>query len=127
MVRDTTQTPADLLLAEAGIYERDHGDHHPNSARYLGISTGSDGRIGGLCLQRYNETLQERTEDQKRPLNVKRCLEDIRAGVAHVHRRGLVHNDIKPANVMFGNGDIASLGTPVVGSLSKPSLPTATT
>ncbi|MBW2414867.1 MAG: protein kinase [Deltaproteobacteria bacterium] len=32
------------------------------------------------------------------------------AGLAHIHREGLIHRDIKPANIFIDQGDVAKLG-----------------
>lgn len=44
------------------------------------------------------------------PFNREACLHGIEDGVEHLHRLGLVHNDLKPSNIMV-DGDGA---TPVI-------------
>ena len=54
------ETFADLLLHEASIFENYLWRHpHPNIAKYFGYVKRDDGRIRGLCLERYQRTLYE--------------------------------------------------------------------
>ena len=87
-----------LLLEEARICERLLVSPHPNIARYRGCIT-RDGRITGLCFDKYAETLWQRLN---RGVKIgRRCIEQIEAGVQHLHRLGLVHCDIGDQNIMF--------------------------
>jgi serine/threonine protein kinase len=61
-----------------------------------------DGRITGLCFQRYVETLAD-SLDVGRSVNNKSCLQQVRAGIDHLHTLNLIHNDIHPGNIMVAN------------------------
>ncbi|RJE22006.1 Phosphotransferase enzyme family [Aspergillus sclerotialis] len=86
---------------------------HPNIATYYGCKE-THGRVSGLCFKRYTSTLLEAVNPQclgksafvssGRELvkeNMKSSLEEILAGIKHLHSLGLVHNDINPANIML--------------------------
>ena len=62
MLKQTSQTAADLILAEAGVLESHFCVSHPNIEQYLGYLLGPDERIRGLCFKRYRETLLDRLE-----------------------------------------------------------------
>lgn len=66
------------------------------------------GRIRGLCFEKYGETLYERRTRgaEIREANV---LEQVEAGMNHLHHLGFVHNDLGPANVMFRGLDDEAL------------------
>jgi serine/threonine protein kinase len=75
---------------------------HPNIAPYFGCVV-KDGRIRGLVYKRYRVTLQEML-DKGRHFDRAGCLRGIKAGVRHMHRLGLVHNDLNPCNIMMDHG-----------------------
>lgn len=95
-----------VLLQEAEIYEVLRQHPHPNIARYHGCVVGENDRFRGICLQRYSATLRQRVE-RKPALSepeMRRLMQGIRDGVAHLHLLGLVHNDLNPSNVMVEDG-----------------------
>lgn len=65
------------------------------------------GRVVALCFKKYKETLFERAERKPEELNKRKCIEDIRRGIEHLHSLGYCHNDISPGNVMFDEHDTA--------------------
>jgi serine/threonine protein kinase len=93
----------ELVLAEANACEILRMNPHPNIAKYWGCEV-VDGTIRGLCFSKYTMTLSQRVETGV-PLDTQLCLQGIRAGVAHLHSLGLVHNHINPSNVMMDAGD----------------------
>lgn len=95
---------SNALLQEAQIYEILRTNPHPNIAQYRGCVV-RKGRITGLCLAKYDLTLADRLKDLKRPLDVEGCLDGIRYGIQHLHSLGLIHNDVKPLNIMFNADD----------------------
>jgi len=68
---------------------------------------------GGLCIvMAYcaGGTLRERLRRGVIPLaEINRVAQHLAHGLASAHHAGIVHGDIKPANVGFGDGDVARL------------------
>jgi len=91
---------ASLMLQEAGICEEYLKKPPKNVARYLGYVTGQDGRVRGLCFDRYPELLRDRMYARRLP-DVLRCVQDIRAGLEFLHNNRLAHNDIHAGNIML--------------------------
>ncbi|PSR75071.1 hypothetical protein BD289DRAFT_464087 [Coniella lustricola] len=58
------------------------------------------GRIRGLCFVKYPLSLFEQIQ-KKMPLNIRFCVQEIKKGVAHLHRLGLIHNNLNPSNIMM--------------------------
>ncbi|KAI1120257.1 kinase-like domain-containing protein [Nemania abortiva] len=92
----------DTLLEEAKIYETLLLNPHKNIAQYHGCLV-EDGMFHALCIEKYPTTLSalidkdaDLSEEEK-----KRIMQDIRAGVAHLHSVGFVHNDLNPTNIML--------------------------
>ncbi|KAF2272407.1 uncharacterized protein EI97DRAFT_208667 [Westerdykella ornata] len=75
---------------------------HSNIAPYLGCIVKA-GRIRGLAFARYFVTLSQMLKDGT-PFDRGHCLRGIEAGVRHMHKLGLVHNDLTPTNIMM-DGD----------------------
>lgn len=96
---DGTPALAHLLLQEARVCEILIQNPHPNIARYLGCHV-QEGRMAGLCFQRYAETAEERRR-RGRPIKKVLFLHQISAAIAHLHSLNLDHNDVKASNIMF--------------------------
>jgi serine/threonine protein kinase len=92
----------DQVLNEIAACEILRQHPHPNIAPYFGCVV-KDGRIRGLVFKRYHTTLGEML-NKKKTFDRVGCLRGIRAGVRHMHRLGLVHNDLNPANIMMDHG-----------------------
>jgi serine/threonine-protein kinase len=91
---ETAQREADILLALA----------HPNIVRCFGVS-------GSNCLlMEYLEgpSLHQLVKSRKkRQLDISDALRIsiyVGAALTHVHDRGLMHLDVKPANIVVANG-----------------------
>lgn len=56
-----------------------------------------------MCFVKYPLSLSQQVK-KNIPLDVEFCLQEIKKGVAHLHRLGLIHNDLNPTNIMM-NGD----------------------
>ncbi|KAG6059726.1 hypothetical protein E4U32_003836 [Claviceps aff. humidiphila group G2b] len=95
--------PGGLILHEIEAYELLRQHPHPNIAQYRGCIV-SDGRITGLCLANYTMTLHQRMEVST-PFDKELCLEGIERGIRHLHSLSIVHNDIKPKNIMLDETD----------------------
>ncbi|KAJ2892134.1 hypothetical protein MKZ38_010215 [Zalerion maritima] len=107
---------AEALLSEARVSEILRRHPHPNIAEYHGCEVSRDGRTTGLCWTRLGGSLMQRVNPRfigkgifkYRPgslYNKDDLLDKIKAGIEHIHRIGLVHNDINPSNIMFDKND----------------------
>lgn len=104
-----------VLLQESEINEILRQHPHPNIAQYYGCVV-ENGRFGGLCLQGYSSTCKQRAERRASKgqdgsgepalseTEKRRLMQGIRDGVTHLHRLGLVHNDLNPSNIMLEDG-----------------------
>jgi serine/threonine-protein kinase len=87
---------------------------HPNVARVYDY--GESGDRPHIVLEYVSGgTLEDRlTEEGSLPIQeASRIAEELAAGIAHAHARGLVHRDLKPSNIMFddeGRTKIADFG-----------------
>lgn len=99
----TTSSPSGLLLEEARTCEILRKNPHPNIVEYLGCVV-HENRITGLCLAKYGATLTTIVDQmahkngQFDPISL---MKGIEAGVRHLHKLGLVHNDLNPSNIMI--------------------------
>lgn len=107
--QEGTTFVSDNLLREARLLEIVRKDPHPGVVGYHGcVLDPATGRITALALQRLGSTLyhaKERGDIE----DAQACLAGIRSGIEHLHRLGIVHNDLTPLNVMLD-----STGSPVI-------------
>ncbi|KAF4335305.1 hypothetical protein FBEOM_10852 [Fusarium beomiforme] len=89
---------ADLVLQEAEICETLKQHPNPNIVRYFGCLV-EDDRIEGLVLGKYTSKLSDKLADSD-PAERMRPYEGVDRGVRHLHKIELIHNDLKPANIM---------------------------
>ncbi|KAK7214106.1 hypothetical protein V2G26_021284 [Clonostachys chloroleuca] len=105
----TQQSFYEPQLQEARVYEQLRQAPHPNIGVYYGCAV-IDGRIKGLCLKRYKQTLAMLLRDQSLDYNEKQAImEDIKRGVAHLHSLNLVHGDINLSNIMVDGKDSSAV------------------
>lgn len=99
---DTSLRIDEQILNEATVCEILKQNPHPNIAIYYGCVVRGE-RIRALCFVKYLQSLSQRMGDST-PLDINTCLQGIQNGVAYLHRLGLIHNDLNPANIMM-DGD----------------------
>ncbi|KAI0313220.1 hypothetical protein OF83DRAFT_1175887 [Amylostereum chailletii] len=94
-------TNAVLMQQEARNYERIAacgGCRH--LCGYEGYVADEYGWMVGLCLRRYGKDLWHAVVEGD-PVDVEKVLRGLKAGLEHLHYIGLVHNDIKPTNIVL--------------------------
>jgi hypothetical protein len=105
--RDTDFLPR-LMLKEARTMELLRQHPHPNIVGYYGCRV-KRGRIAGLVLETFTFPhdlgfVKIRPDLFKGVINKERVLSGLRSALNHLHALGLAHNDVNPANIMFGEG-----------------------
>ncbi|KAJ4307273.1 hypothetical protein N0V88_000656 [Collariella sp. IMI 366227] len=94
----------DDILHEAEICEILRKHPHPCIDPYLGCIVEKN-RITGLVFPDYDYNVAAVLRSERAwPGNVDACIAKLRNGVEHLHRLGLVHNNIHEANVALVNG-----------------------
>ena len=101
---------------------------HPHVIGFVGAFAGDGGlnivqeyAEGGTLLQRLD---RQRADDE--PLTEPEVLDtfvQISAALAHLHAHGVLHRDVKPANVFFDRRNLCRLGDFGIASSSKDPLP----
>ena len=79
---------------------------HPNVTRLYDYGE-ADGRLFMALEYLPHGTLEERLTRKRRVPDAETAAiaSQLAAGLAHAHERGLVHRDVKPANVLFDDED----------------------
>lgn len=82
---------------------------HPNVGGVFGVEE-ADGRLFLVLAWIEGESLETLlTRGRVEVPRARRLLPGIANGLAAAHRRGIVHRDVKAANVMVGAGDVAKV------------------
>jgi serine/threonine protein kinase len=102
--------------------------NHPNVVRTF--AAGDQDEIHYLALEFVPGKTLRQLVSQKGPLDVgdaARIFADVAAGLEHLHERGLIHRDVKPANVMVrpdGRAVLLDLGLAFAPADPLPADPT---
>ncbi|KAK2471859.1 hypothetical protein H9L39_16542 [Fusarium oxysporum f. sp. albedinis] len=107
------------MTLEIEVWELIRRRPHEGLAVYHGCVV-ADGRVSGLCFERYEQTLMQRVNPKAlskpdftrsdRSLvqnDIKQCLQTIREALEHLHSIGFSHNDLNPSNIMMGKDNRA--------------------
>src|SRR5690606_13848742 len=82
--------------------------HHPNLVEVLDVSTAGGYLVMELMV---GGSLEDRLEDgPMAPAQVRRLALELLAGLGLAHERGVIHRDVKPANVFLDARGSAKLG-----------------
>lgn len=108
---DRSDSICSVMVEEARTCEVLKRSPHPNLAQYYGCEV-QDGRVTGLCFAKYSETLMSKLnprhmckrlfDSMEYPLfDPNTVLAEAENAVRHLHKVGIVHNDINPSNIML--------------------------
>ncbi|GAB7348906.1 hypothetical protein MBLNU459_g7598t1 [Dothideomycetes sp. NU459] len=93
-----------LMFEEAEILQKLSDIKHPNIVGFHGCTV-RRGYITGLVLDRYPMTLSARLRKSAQTFDKTKCINDIRAGIEHLHSLEFAHNDLNPDNIVVDQKD----------------------
>lgn len=64
----------------------------------------ADGTLESLVKRSVDEAQAKGEDARKKEMQVASYAVDILKGLANIHEKGVIHKDIKPANILLGNG-----------------------
>jgi serine/threonine protein kinase len=99
--------PPDRIVNQGNFFQEAQAlksSEHPNIVRVNDTGTLGDGRIYVSMEYFPNGSLEDEAQGAPVPMSrAKRLMIDVLRGLGHVHAQGLVHRDVKPANILIGN------------------------
>lgn len=96
---------------------------HPNICTIYEIDETRDGQIYMAMACYEGETLKERIEKERLPLGeAVQIILQVARGLAKAHARGIIHCDIKPANIILTPDSIAKILDFGIARLASPGL-----
>jgi serine/threonine protein kinase len=101
--------PEDKKFLDQAKFEFDIGQrlHHPNVLKVFLFETESNWMFKVVKAKLLLEYVPGKTLDQVPIVNPAKLIDvfkQIAAGLVHFHERHVIHNDIKPNNIMLGRG-----------------------
>jgi len=105
--------PTDKIINQANFFQEAQvlkAAEHPNIVRVTETGTLADGRTYVSMEYLPNGSLEDQAQGAPVHLpKAKRLMIDVLRGLGHAHAHGIVHRDVKPANILIGNAGEAKL------------------
>jgi serine/threonine protein kinase len=89
-----------VTLREIQTCEMSLRNPHPNICQYRGVVVDKTGHVISLMFDRYDMDLGNLVKSGQ-CFDADACIRDVQNGVKHRHSLGLIHYDLKPANVFY--------------------------
>jgi serine/threonine-protein kinase len=112
--------PTDKIVNTANLHQEAQtlkASEHANIVRVTETGTLDDGRIYVSMEFLPNGSVEDEASGALLGLpRAKRLMIDVLRGLGHAHKQGIVHRDVKPANIMIGNskeGKLSDFGLAV--------------
>lgn len=105
--------PPDKIVNQANFFQEAQAlksSEHANIVRVYDTGVLNDGRIYISMEYLSRGSLEDEAQGAPVPLSrAKRFMIDALRGLGHAHRQGIVHRDVKPANILIGFAGEAKL------------------
>jgi serine/threonine protein kinase len=90
---------------------------HPNIVKVIDISKMIDDRLTLVMERVGGETLRQwlHTHEQRDFATMRRIAEDLLAGLDYLEQRGVTHKDLKPENLLIGDGRLTIIDFSLAG------------
>lgn len=108
----------DLILEEARALCQ---VEHPNIVRFYSFQTNAGGDVLGLAMEYARGVSVDKRLDERGRLPVRDVLSlgvSLASALAEIHRVGLIHRDVKPANVIDAGGVYKLIDFGIASSLA---------
>lgn len=119
--------PTEKIVNQANFFQEAQvlkASEHPNIVRVNDTGTLDDGRVYVSMEYLPRGSLEDEARGAPVPLSrAKRVMIDVLRGLGYAHDQGIVHRDVKPANILIGNageGKLSDFGLalPDIGKLN---------
>lgn len=99
-IKFPTEKVVEAFKKKAGIYQEAAALKHPSLMKIIEVRTGDEPYLVAEYIDGVN--LRELMKTRRLPVEVSTEIAfEIAKGLAHAHDRGMLHNDIKPENVLI--------------------------
>lgn len=105
--------PPDKIINSANLHQEAQtlkASEHANIVKVTETGTFADGRVYVSMEYLPKGSVEDEASGALLGLpRAKRLMIDVLRGLGHAHRQGIVHRDVKPANIMIGNSNEGKL------------------
>ncbi len=105
--------PPDKIINSTNLHQEAQtlkASEHANIVKVTETGTLADGRVYVSMEYLPKGSLEDEASGALLGLpRAKRLMIDVLRGLGHAHRKGIVHRDVKPANIMIGNSNEGKL------------------